>query len=43
MILHQSTYRLRYYYQRWAHKTKCYALADLVNTEGEVVMRRNEL
>ena len=31
MLLHASTYRIRFYFQKWAQKAKCEALADLVN------------
>lgn len=40
--MHCGTYRLRHYFQRWHHQKECYNIADTVNTEGRVVMRRNE-
>lgn len=42
MLMHCGTYRLRHYFWRWHHQKECFNIADTVNTEGRVVMRRNE-
>lgn len=31
MLTHAGTYRTRHYFEKWAQKAKCEALADLVN------------
>lgn len=40
---HAGTYRMKYYFQRWKNFNDLTALAHKVNTEGDIVQRRNEL
>ena len=43
MLRHVSDYRKRHYFYKWKHCSKCESIAEKVNKEGDVVMRRNEL
>jgi len=39
---HASSYRLRHYFMKWEQFTKCEGIAETVNTEGDVVLLRND-
>ena len=43
MLRHVADYRKRHYFYKWKHCSKCESIAEKVNKEGDVVMRRNEL
>ena len=43
MLTHTVEYRKRHFFNKWKHCTKCENIADKVNKEGDVVMRRNQL
>jgi len=41
MLTHVADYRRRHYFEKWRQFVKCSEIAETVNTEGDVVMRRN--
>ena len=41
MLMHAGEYRKRYFFDRWKNCMKCEQISEEVNTEGEVVMKRN--
>ena len=43
MLMHVGEYRKRYFFDRWKNCMKCEQISEEVNTEGEVVMKRNQL
>jgi len=43
MLMHAGSNRLRYFWERWNDLVKCEKISEDVNTEGEVVMKRNQL
>lgn len=43
MLMHAGSNRLRYFWERWNDVVKCETISEDVNTEGEVVMKRNQL
>ena len=43
MLMHAGSNRLRYFWDRWNNVVKCEMISEDVNTEGEVVMKRNQL
>ena len=40
---HSLMYRMRHYFGRWRHNIERLHLAEVVNTEGDVVLERNEM
>lgn len=43
MLMHVGEYRLRFFFERWRNTNACIKISMEVNTEGDVVMRRNQL
>lgn len=43
MLTHTVEYRTRHFFWKWKHAAKCEKIAEKVNKEGDVVMRRNQL
>ena len=43
MLTHVVEYRKRHFFDKWKHCTRCEMIAQKVNKEGDVVMRRNQL
>jgi len=43
MFMHSAANRKRYFWDRWKNLVRCEEIAADVNTEGEVVMKRNQL
>lgn len=41
MLMHVGEYRKRYFFDRWKNTMRCEQISEEVNTEGEVVMKRN--
>ena len=41
--MHVGENRKRYFWDRWKNCTNCMKISEEVNTEGEVVMKRNQL
>lgn len=41
VMRHAGTYRMKYYWQRWKNFNDLTAIAHKVNTEGDIVQRRN--
>lgn len=43
MFMHSAANRQRYFFDRWKNLVMCEQIAEDVNTEGDVVMKRNQL
>lgn len=43
LLMHVGEYRKRYFWDRWKNCVRCEQISEDVNTEGEVVMKRNQL
>lgn len=43
MLMHVGEYRKRFFFERWANVVRCEQISADVNTEGDVVMKRNQL
>lgn len=41
-LMHVAEYRIKHFFHKWRHNVERLALADLVNTEGDVVLERNQ-
>ena len=39
--MHVGEYRKRFFFDRWKNCCRCEQISEEVNTEGEVVMKRN--
>ena len=39
--MHVAEYRIKHFFHKWAHNVDRINLAELVNTEGDVVLERN--
>ena len=40
--MHVVEYRIKHFFHKWAHNVDRTRLAELVNTEGDVVLERNK-
>ena len=43
MLMHVGEYRKRFFFDKWKNCMRCEQISEEVNTEGEVVMKRNQL
>lgn len=43
MLRHVLAARLRHFFSKWRHNSDRIRLAETVNTEGDVVLERNEV
>jgi len=43
MLMHVGEYRKRYFFDKWKNCVSCEQISEAVNTEGDVVMKRNQL
>lgn len=43
LLMHVGENRKRYFWDRWKNCVNCIKISEEVNTEGEVVMKRNQL
>lgn len=41
-LMHVAEYRVKHFFHKWRHNVERLNLADLVNTEGDVVLERNQ-
>jgi hypothetical protein len=41
-LMHVVEYRIKHFFHKWAHNVDRTKLAELVNTEGDVVLERNK-
>lgn len=41
-LMHVAEYRIKHFFHKWRHNVERLNLADLVNTEGDVVLERNQ-
>ena len=41
--MHVGEYRKRHFWDKWKNCVNCIKISEDVNTEGEVVMKRNQL
>ena len=43
MLMHVGEYRKRFFFDKWKNCVSCQQISEAVNTEGDVVMKRNQL
>lgn len=41
-LMHVAEYRIKHFFHKWAHNVDRIRLAEVVNTEGDVVLERNK-
>ena len=41
-LMHVAEYRIKHFFHKWRHNVDRLNLAELVNTEGDVVLERNQ-
>jgi len=41
-LMHVAEYRIKHFFSKWRHNVDRVNLAEIVNTEGDVVLERNK-